>query len=126
MSELSQTMIVVGFGALCFGFGYLTAFIVTRNKWRDDQLFDRPMPPRLPAAVDCRGITALTHGSGLRRRTSSGRKFNSASWGGGRRRFVSLTFQAGPTTSWTATVASLGFVAATQYSVSPPFEAATT
>ena len=37
MSELSQIMIVVGFGAL-FGFGYLTAFIVTRNKWRDEMI----------------------------------------------------------------------------------------
>ena len=24
------------FGVLCFGRGYLTAFIVTRNKWRDE------------------------------------------------------------------------------------------
>ena len=38
MSELSQIMIVVGFGALCFGCGYLTAFIVTRNKWRDEMI----------------------------------------------------------------------------------------
>jgi hypothetical protein len=25
-------------GALCFGGGYLTAFIVTRNKWRDEMI----------------------------------------------------------------------------------------
>jgi hypothetical protein len=66
------------------------------------------------------------HGSGGSRRTSSGRKFSSASWFGIRRRLISLTLQAGPTTSWTAAVASLGLVAATQYSVSPPLEAATT
>jgi hypothetical protein len=36
MSQLpSQVLIVVAFGALCFGCGYLTALIVTRNKWRD-------------------------------------------------------------------------------------------
>jgi hypothetical protein len=28
MSELLQFIIVVGFGALCFGCGYLTGFIV--------------------------------------------------------------------------------------------------
>jgi hypothetical protein len=38
MSELSQTIIVVSFGALCFGFGYLAAFIVTRNQWRGDMI----------------------------------------------------------------------------------------
>ena len=39
MTELSQQiMIVVAFGALCFSFGYLTAFIVTRNKWRDEMI----------------------------------------------------------------------------------------
>jgi hypothetical protein len=27
---------VAAFGALCFGCGYLTAFIVTRNHWRDE------------------------------------------------------------------------------------------
>jgi hypothetical protein len=31
-------LIVVAFGALCFGCGYLTAFIVTRNKWRDEMI----------------------------------------------------------------------------------------
>ena len=32
---LLQVVIVVTFAALCFGCGYLTAFIVTRNHWRD-------------------------------------------------------------------------------------------
>jgi hypothetical protein len=32
MSELSQFIIAAGFGALCFGCGYLTGFIVTRNR----------------------------------------------------------------------------------------------
>jgi hypothetical protein len=35
MNELLQFIIVVGFGALCFGCGYLTGFIVTRNRWRE-------------------------------------------------------------------------------------------
>jgi hypothetical protein len=26
------------FAALCFGCGYLTAFIVTRNHWRDEMI----------------------------------------------------------------------------------------
>ena len=39
MSELLQVIIaVVAFGALCFLGGYLTAFIVTRNLWRDDMI----------------------------------------------------------------------------------------
>jgi predicted permease len=38
MSEQSQFIIVVAFGALCFGCGCLTAFIVTRNKWRDEMI----------------------------------------------------------------------------------------
>jgi len=39
MSQLGlQIIIVVAFGALCFGCGYLTAFIVTRNKWRDEMI----------------------------------------------------------------------------------------
>jgi len=38
MSELLQVIIVVAFGALCFGGGYLTAFIVTRNHWRDEMI----------------------------------------------------------------------------------------
>ena len=35
---LLQALIVMTFGALCFGGGYLTAFIVTRNHWRDDMI----------------------------------------------------------------------------------------
>jgi hypothetical protein len=39
MSELLlQVLIVVAFGALCFGRGYLIAFIVTRNKYRDEMI----------------------------------------------------------------------------------------
>jgi hypothetical protein len=39
MSELlPQVLIVIGFGAFCFGLGYLTAFTVTRNKWRDEMI----------------------------------------------------------------------------------------
>jgi len=39
MSELLQVIIVVvAVAALCFGCGYLTAFIVTRNHWRDDMI----------------------------------------------------------------------------------------
>ena len=39
MSELLlQVVIVVTFGAFSFGCGYLTAFIVTRNKWRDEMI----------------------------------------------------------------------------------------
>jgi hypothetical protein len=33
-----QFIIVAAFGALCFGCGYLVAFIVTRNKWRDEMI----------------------------------------------------------------------------------------
>jgi hypothetical protein len=33
-----QVLIVVAFGAFCFGCGYLTAFIVTRNRWRDEMI----------------------------------------------------------------------------------------
>jgi hypothetical protein len=35
---LMQVVIVVTFAALCFGGGYLTAFIVTRNQWRDQMI----------------------------------------------------------------------------------------
>ena len=35
---LLQVVIVVTFAALCFGGGYLTAFIVTRNQWRDQMI----------------------------------------------------------------------------------------
>jgi hypothetical protein len=39
MSELlPQGLIVVTFAAVCFGCGYLTAFIVTRNQWRDEMI----------------------------------------------------------------------------------------
>ena len=38
MSEQLQFIIVAEFAALCFGFGYLTAFIVTRNRWRDQMI----------------------------------------------------------------------------------------
>jgi hypothetical protein len=35
MSQLLlQVLIVVALGAFCFGCGYLTGFIVTRNHWR--------------------------------------------------------------------------------------------
>ena len=33
-----RCIIVVAFGALCFGCGYLVAFIVTRNKWRREMI----------------------------------------------------------------------------------------
>jgi hypothetical protein len=33
-----QFIIVAAFGALCFGCGLLTAFIVTRNHWRDEMI----------------------------------------------------------------------------------------
>jgi hypothetical protein len=35
---LLQILIVVAFGAFCFGCGYLTAFILTRNRWRDEMI----------------------------------------------------------------------------------------
>jgi hypothetical protein len=35
---LLQFGIIVAFGALCFGCGYLTAFIVTRNRFRDEMI----------------------------------------------------------------------------------------
>jgi hypothetical protein len=35
---LLQVLIVLAFGALCSGCGYLTAFIVTRNHWRDEMI----------------------------------------------------------------------------------------
>jgi len=46
MSEpLSGFIIVFAFGALCFGCGYLTAFIVTRTRFpqRNDQARRRPL-----------------------------------------------------------------------------------
>ena len=38
MSERLQFIMVMAFGALCFGCGYLVAFIVTRKHWRDDMI----------------------------------------------------------------------------------------
>ena len=38
MSELLQFIIVAAFGVFCFGCGYLTAFILTRNHWRDEMI----------------------------------------------------------------------------------------
>jgi hypothetical protein len=38
MSELLQFIIAVAFGAFCFGCGVLTAFIVTRSKWRNEMI----------------------------------------------------------------------------------------
>ena len=36
--EVLQFIIVMGFGALCFGCGCLTAFIVTRTKFRNEMI----------------------------------------------------------------------------------------
>ena len=36
--EVLQFIIVVGFGALCFGCGCLTAFTVTRTKFRNEMI----------------------------------------------------------------------------------------
>ena len=38
MSERLQFIIMAGFALLCFGCGYLTAFIVTRKNWRGDMI----------------------------------------------------------------------------------------
>ena len=38
MSMQLQVLIAVALGAFCFGCGYLTAFIVTRNRWRDEMI----------------------------------------------------------------------------------------
>jgi hypothetical protein len=38
MSLILQFVIVVALGGLCFGCGYLVAFIVTRNKWHDEMI----------------------------------------------------------------------------------------
>jgi len=53
MNQLALQVFIVGaFGAICFGCGYLTALIITRNQWRDEmnqarrravQLADRQM-----------------------------------------------------------------------------------
>jgi hypothetical protein len=36
--EVLQFIIVVGFGALCFGCGYLMAFLVTRTRFRNQMI----------------------------------------------------------------------------------------
>ena len=36
--ELLQFIIVVAFGAFCFGCGSIIAFIVTRNKYRNEMI----------------------------------------------------------------------------------------
>jgi hypothetical protein len=38
MSERLQFIIFMAFGAFCFASGVLAAFIVTRNKWRDEMI----------------------------------------------------------------------------------------
>jgi hypothetical protein len=38
MSEPLQFIIVVAFGALCFGCGFLTSLIVTRKHWRGEMI----------------------------------------------------------------------------------------
>ncbi len=38
MSELLQFIIVPALGVFCFGCGVFTAFIVTRNKWRNEMI----------------------------------------------------------------------------------------
>jgi hypothetical protein len=38
MSDLSQIMMLAGFGAICFGCGYFIALIVVRNQWRDEKI----------------------------------------------------------------------------------------
>jgi hypothetical protein len=39
MSQLVlQNFILMAFGVLCFGCGYFIAFIVTRNRWRDEMI----------------------------------------------------------------------------------------
>jgi len=35
---MPQILIVAAFGAVCFGCRCLTAFIVTRNQWRDKMI----------------------------------------------------------------------------------------
>ena len=47
MSELLQFIIVAAFGAFCFGCGYLTAYIVSRNRWRDEMIKTRCRPLQL-------------------------------------------------------------------------------
>ena len=51
-SVLLQVVIVVAFGAFCFGCGYLTAFIVTRNQWRHECSTSSQVPAVVPAIRD--------------------------------------------------------------------------
>ena len=44
MSERLLFIIMAAFALLCFGCGYLTAFVVTRNKWRDETIERRIAP----------------------------------------------------------------------------------
>jgi hypothetical protein len=37
-SLLQLVIVVVAYGALCFGCGCVAAFIVTRSRWRDDMI----------------------------------------------------------------------------------------
>jgi hypothetical protein len=37
-SDCSIAALSLSAGAFCFGGGYLTAFIVTRNRWRDEMI----------------------------------------------------------------------------------------
>jgi hypothetical protein len=53
LSERLQLMIVVAFGALCVGCGYLAAFIVTRKNWR-----------RLPIVAGDAGMGRAAEGAG--------------------------------------------------------------
>ena len=46
MSERLQFIIFMAFGAFCFGSGVFTAFIVTRNKWRDEMSLADSVKPR--------------------------------------------------------------------------------
>jgi len=55
MGERLQFIIMAGFALLCFGCGYLTAFIVTRKNWRGDMInrgfanYNERTAPRLGA-----------------------------------------------------------------------------
>ena len=77
---LLQFGIVVAFGAFCFGCGYFIAFIVTRNKWRDEmikrgvalQLADRQMGMgRAAERTDDVGSTMIQSATGSRRTSPS-------------------------------------------------------
>ena len=53
--QVLQFGLVAAFGAICFGCGYLTAFIVTRKNWRGDMInrgfasYNERTAPRLGA-----------------------------------------------------------------------------